>query len=607
MRQAAADEDPTLRGNALEVLPVLFDRDAALPLVRTAIHDQHPVVRRRAAVAAHLLGLHELVDDLLTQAAVDDDEMATETLTDFAFDLAPAQERIGLMRRVNPRVTGRVRATLTRLVPRAELLTALRAGELDAALLDELTEVHRPVATASQWTAAEVLTLAHITAEREDALLGQSDVERILHGHVPVCLAAWLAHPETGQQERQWDLWQLLSRCDEPELEQLAAVLAGPVDDVVAQLAPELPTDPPDPAVVDVVHQVVDAALDARRQPPPAAPDRRARHRTFADLARDGDRDAALRRLPPREDTEPLPAPVTDTLRAWAADLWQQRLAEGQLVPPLAAPAHDMAWLRSLQWAAWADVPLSTEDWVTLAPAVLHLPHDRLVPWLRRHTSTEGWETLRPQLADWSARDVLAVPRLFDAWPHELPELMLQRLKDADLTDDERLAAAAAVLEAGHEPAVRAWLPEPAPDWVRPLLVRLGDCAAEASLISELSASPHTWNRWYAASDTQWLRQVRCPESTDALQGLVGTLLRAGHELHDIEAVFQALERCSGDDVLRRYDELAANASIPSGRYLHYQRQRVLDAAAEKRAREALGGPTHTARLVQKLVPAPRA
>ncbi len=32
VRQAAADEDPTLRGNALEVLPVLFDRDAALPL-----------------------------------------------------------------------------------------------------------------------------------------------------------------------------------------------------------------------------------------------------------------------------------------------------------------------------------------------------------------------------------------------------------------------------------------------------------------------------------------------------------------------------------------------------------------------------------------------
>ncbi len=70
--------------------------------------------------------------------------------------------------------------------------------------------------------------------------------------------------------------------------------------------------------------------------------------------------------------------------------------------------------------------------------------------------------------------------------------------------------------------------------------------------------------------------------------------------------MFQALERCSGADVLRRYDELITDTSIPSGRYLHYQRQRVLDAAAEKCAREALGGATHTAQLVQKLIPAPR-
>lgn len=602
---AAVDEDPTRRGNALEVLPVLVHRGAALPLVRTAIRDEHPVVRRRAAVAAYLLELHELVDDLLTQAAVDDDEMARETLTDFAFDLAPAQERIALVHRVNPRVTGRVLTTLARLVPRAELLTAVRAGELDAALLDELTEVHRPVGTAAEWTAAEVLTLAHITAEREDTLLGQSGVEQILHRHVRICLAAWLAHPETGHNERQWDLWHLLSPCDEPELEQLAAVLAGPVDDVVPQLAPELATDPADPSMVDVVRHVVAAALDARRQPPPAAPDRRARGRTLVDMVRDGDRDAALRRSSPREDTEPLPAHVTDTLREWAADLWQQRLVQGQLVPPLDAPAQDMAWLRSLQWAAWADVPLPVEDWVALAQAVLHLHSDRLVPWLRRQASGHAWKTLRPRLADWPARDVLAVPRLFDAWPQGLPELVLQRLENADLSDDERLAAAAAVLDAGHEPAIHAWLPSPSPEWARPLLVRLGDCAAEASLIAELAAAPHTWSRWYAVSETQWMHQVRCAESADALQELVRTLLRANCEMHEIEAVFRALERCAGAEVLRRYDDLVADPSIPSGRYLHYHRQRVLDAAAEQRARAELGGATQTARLVQRLIPRP--
>lgn len=260
---AAIDEEPTLRGNALEVLPVLVDQDAGRPLVRAAIHDEHPAVRRQAAVAAHRLELHELVDDLLTQAAVDDDEMARETLTDFAFDLAPPQERIGLVRRVSPRLADRVRAALARLVPRAELLTAIRAGELDAALLDELTEVHRSTDMAAEWTAAEVLTLAHITAEQEDALLGQADVEQILHRHVRVCLAAWLAHPKTGQNERQWDLWQLLSACDEPGLELLAAVLAGPVDDVAARLAPELATDPVNPSVVDVVRSAVVAALDA--------------------------------------------------------------------------------------------------------------------------------------------------------------------------------------------------------------------------------------------------------------------------------------------------------------------------------------------------------
>ncbi len=173
------------------------------------------------------------------------------------------------------------------------------------------------------------------------------------------------------------------------------------------------------------------------------------------------------------------------------------------------------------------------------------------------------------------------------------------------MTEDERLGAATAVLDAGHEPAVRAWLPSPSPGWVRPLLVRLGDCAAEAALIAELAAAPHTWSRWYAAHEIQWMRQVRCPQSADALQDLVRTLLRAGHEMHDIEAVFQALERCAGVDVLRRYDELIADASIPSGRYLRYHRQRVLDDVVEQHAHAELGGATETARLVQKLIPTP--
>lgn len=304
---AAVDEDPTLRGNALEVLPDLVGRDAAVSLVRTAIRDEHPVVRRKAAVAVYKLELHELVDDLFEQAAVDTDEMATETLTDFAFDLAPPPERIALVRRVNPRVAGRVRTTLVRLVPRAELLEAVRTGELEAGLINELTEAHHAIATTSAWTAAEVLTLAHITAEREETLLGPSGVEQILHFHVQACLAAWLAHPVMGQQERQWDLRQLLSRCTEPELEELARALAGPVDDVVPLLAAGLSTEPADPDVVDVVRQVVKAMLEARRRPLPAVPDRLARHRSLAELVRDGDRDAALRHSPPREDAEPLP------------------------------------------------------------------------------------------------------------------------------------------------------------------------------------------------------------------------------------------------------------------------------------------------------------
>lgn len=263
--------------------------------------------------------------------------------------------------------------------------------------------------------------------------------------------------------------------------------------------------------------------------------------------------------------------------------------------------------MRSLQWAAWADVPLSVEGWVTLAPVVLHLPSERLVPWLRRHATREAWAELRSQLDDWPAREVLALPRLFDAWPQGLPEVVLNRLGEVDLTDDENLAAATAVLDAGHEPAVRAWLLAPAPEWLRPLLVRLGDCAAEASLIAELTAAPRTWSRWHAAPQAHWVRQLRCAASADALQELVATLLRAGHGMHDIEAVLQALERCAGVDIVSRYEQLRLDASIPSGPYLHYPRQRALDAAAEQLARERLGSPTETARLVRRLIPKPNA
>jgi len=633
---AVGDEEPTQRGNALEVLPVLLDKVQALPVVKRAIGDQDPVVRRRAAMAAYLLGLNELVDDLLEQAGVDDDQMATETLTDFALDLAPPARRISIARASPARVADRVRRRLVELVPRSELLAAVRSGELELPLLDDLTDQYRWQDREASWTPAEVLALAHITAEHEDALLGHAEVENILQAHWQICLLAWLT--DAGMREREWDLWQLVMARTNAELDQLTVLLAGPPAQIAEDLGHGLTSSRPDPAgdartedqatretaeatgqpaaeqvllpqMVELLLRIATEALQARRSPPPPRPARTSpARRSLPDLVAEADREGALRRSPPRSTDPPLDPLTVDALRQWAAEQWEERLADGPLVPPDDPPAQDMTWVRSVQWAAWAQLPVLAPVWAELATAVLHLPHDGIVEWLRSQRSPACWQAVRNQLSGWSARDVLALPRLFPVpWPDGLAEVLLHHLLGPGLQDSERLAAALGVLDAGHEAAVRDWLPASGPDWMLPLRVRLGDEDAEGALLAGLISAPDTWDRWPSSPDGQWMRHVRSPTSAAALQTLIRTLLIAGHDFSDIELVFQAFERCAGADALRRYDELADDPAIPSGRYLFYQRRRVLDATAESQALDRLGSATDTAQRVRALVPPPAA
>lgn len=606
VRALTADE-PTLRGNALEVLPAVLPLERALPLVRDKIRDSHPVVRRRAAVAAWHLRLSDLVDDLAAQGLVDPDETAAETLTDFAVDLAPAARRVQVAARLaeGPRTGPRALGRLIELVPRADLLAAVRHGRLGSAVLDALDGADEWDRTTVDWPRADVVALALAAADHPEALDGLERLEQALQSDPRAALAAWLTRP-TAPTGRDYFVWRLIAARPDDDLRTLAGLLDGPAVDAPDRLLPGAALGPADPDAARTALAVVRGVLAARAAPQPVLPGRPARppRPGLAELVAAGDRDGALRRPPPALH-EPLGHEAEAALRRWTADALPgliSRLADG--LPP-DGPVAGTAVGRLLRWAAWADVAVPPGDWPHVARAVLRLPNADVASWARRQGSPAAWDALRPLAARWPAREALGLLRLAGTpWPDGLAGTVLGRLGDDGLGDDERLHAAWAVAD-HDEQAVRDWLPPDAPPWARPLRVRLGDPAVEQSLLSDLTAAPASWTRWPGRQEADWIRHVRSPESADAVEAAVRALLVEGTPLHDVDRALDALERCAGPGAVSRYERLAADPAVPSGRFLHHHRQRALDAAAEQAALRTVGEPADTARLVKDLLRGP--
>lgn len=243
--------------------------------------------------------------------------------------------------------------------------------------------------------------------------------------------------------------------------------------------------------------------------------------------------------------------------------------------------------MRTLLRAAEQVLPLSGCDWAAVALFALRWSDERLSRWCRGTAPPTAVDGLLELLDGHDPQLRVAAHRVFAApWPEPLIHVVLDAALELGSSDDgahQSLATEAifALLNAGAAEVVRPRMPTPAPAWLRSLAVQLGDCDAERALLQELLADPGSIPRWPLGRATAWVSSVRCPSSADLLHDVVRDALRAGREAHELNEMFRALERTAGQQVLRRYDTLINDAAIPSAPFLHYQRQKALDALIE--------------------------
>jgi hypothetical protein len=582
--------DRTARANALLVLPAALPDDELHPLVAQAVTDPDPVLRRQATAIAWERGFTDLAEHLARQAVADDDELARQTLSDFAIALAPSNEvAIELARAVLPAAGAeRVWREVAQRVPRAELLELVPGPPVDAVLLDVLLDdgaVHR-----TPWTVQEVCRLSETLTRLPDDLAHLNGIERVLGSHPLAALAGRLTGP--AGESWWWDIGRLIERLDPESLGQVHTLLLD-AQALTAAAGVEL-TAPVDPETVERARDL----LTRRMQPPvdptprPSTPGgERRRQRLLA--AASGDLDAAdlefLLGQPRTSLSADLDQQQQARLDARVADEISELVRGGEL-QALAAernPHVPVLTMRALLRAAEQVLPLSGCDWAAVALFALRWSDERLSRWCRDTAPPTAVDDLLELLDGDDPQLRVAAQRVFaPPSPERLIHVVLDAALELGRSDDgahESLATGAifALLDAGAAEVVRARMPTPTPTWLRSLAVQLGDCDAERTLLQELLADPGSIPRWPLGRATSWLSSVRYPSSADLLHDVLRDALRAGREAHELNELFRALERTAGQEVLRRYDTLINDPAIPSAPFLHYQRQKALDALIE--------------------------
>jgi len=584
------DDEPSIRANSLIVLSKLVDTAGVLPLVADAIRDTDPVVRRQAASCALDLKATDLAELLASQAAEDPDDLAAGTLIDASVGLAASQDlAIQIALAAPTEIAERALAALTHRAQRLDLIKLLRAQEpFNPALFDVILSGAILWATRDSWTPADVAAIAHVAAEHPDEMHDLTDLERILSLHPLAAMAARLCHPPDSWLN--YDLARLLALLDNDDLARAIAILAEPADRILLAAGLE-PDTTVFPETLEQARQYAASVITAREEPAKVAhgtPRRgeKARAPQAGAAIAGGDWDTALNYPPPAESETPVNA---DTTLREQVTAQLRRLVEDETLAGLPDPRTrevTLADLRTLEWAAWLSLPLRPSELRQVAGFALKWNDRRLRQWVQRQWDPSVWPVLQGiiQSLPASTRADAASQVIPSPWPAELTALILESTSAPQLTDAQKLAAAEIVHEYAGSGAVRAWASDPAPRWLLPLLVKIGDCAAEQRLLKEVELNPASLPEWPLHQSAEWLSHVRCPESAAAVAAAARNSMIAGRQANDIEPIFRALDRCAGIEAPAIYDSLIADPEIPHGAFLYYQRQAALNALLESHA-----------------------
>lgn len=586
-------DEPTLRANSLEALVVTEPRTTSLPLVAAALRDEHPVVRRKAAMAAFELRASELVDVIAAQAAQDTDELAIDTLTDIAIALADDDTAIRIAFDAPARNADRAMTELANKLPRQRALRLVRDRQpFSHRLLEALVANTDRRAVRDSWTPAEVATLARVVADHPDETRGVGEVAAALALHPVNAIAVRLcAAPDDWFD---YELRPLLAAMNSDQLKQLDDLLADPPVRQLASLGVHGATGA-NPFAVDQVRANVQSLRTRPADPDPdaggtASPAITARRPDAASLIAAGEWTALVVVYSPDSALRLVPEALVPDLRLHAAEAVAALVADGTLAKLLASWNGTVftSICRPMDWAAQLDAPLSPADWPVVAEYGARWQTTEVMQWIRRWWNPKCWQPFEIRLATLPIDAVAAAAQLIPPpWPDGLAETALASTMSPQLTDAQRLRIASLVYEGAGAAAIRSWSSVPSREWLLPLLVEIGDCGAEQRLLDQLVCDPSRIPHWPLHYDTEWIRQVRCAESAANLYALLRAALIAGRQSNDLDAFFHALDRSAGPPVLHLYDELIADPQIPQAGFVYYRRQEALNRLAEAQARPA--------------------
>jgi hypothetical protein len=546
--RAVTDPEPTLRGNALELIPVVLAHDEAVAVVRTAITDPDPVVRRQAASAAVNLKATGLASEMAAQARIDNDDIARQTLLDFAVELAEEEDAIQLALQGSPKDMRRAFSRLTAKVPRIKLLDVLTTtGPQTANFVRELVRDPGPFTARPPWTADEVAALVDVLAVHPSELRWEPDVERVLHAYPLVAVFTWLRHTE--EEELAWQLKHLVLGLNHSDIDSTMALLLDPTPATLESAG--IPAD--ERPILDKprLHLLTYLAdLRQKRQTPPAP-------------------EAVLTNIPARPSTEPV---VNN-------DQLTQLFANNEVASAVDSNTKTVSVrvLDQLRAGAERDAPLDPNQCVQLFTFLLEWLEPALTLWLERQWTREAARLAEPSIGAVSNDRLSDIARTLPTpWPPTLAAGVLDAAGSLDGRDNEKLQIAGYVLDKDPE-ALRPWAARTRQRWIDPLLVTVGDCAAERRLVTKLITDPSALERHPTGPETGWINDLSCPSTTTALTALIRSTLASGKAFAEVDAVYHALSRCAGPRAPWVWNGLIADETIPHRHFFYYPRQEAID------------------------------
>ncbi|WP_185996477.1 SIR2 family NAD-dependent protein deacylase [Nocardioides campestrisoli] len=572
LRAATTAEERTVRGNALELVPHVLPRDEALQLLVTAVRDEDDVVRRRAAAAGWTMAalypdllsdstlMENYVEAMADQAVSDTDKMAAETLIGVAVDLAQEGRAVEIALSSTGKLRRHAVMSLARRVTRSRLLALLRSAEsVDGDLLDELVE-DRTLGRRQPWASPDIAELAHIVAERHDDTYWHHDAQDVLAEQPVVAFQAFLDHP-VGEELRYELGGRLVMAMDEPQIERLLGVLNSRDSEHLGDL--DVPIDPStwDADTVEVAIELLSGTLNARRNPPAFPSTRRVRTQH-----EDGGKPETASEV------------SDDELRSAFEDEGVARAFN-----PETKAVSQRLWL-ILRAGAEREFTLDAEKAGQLFRFLLDWSDAELEAWLADQWSEAARERIEAVIAEMDARHLPRLAELLPGpWAPDLGERVLQAVATSDERSGRKSSLALAVGERmGEDPLRDSLRDHHGTVWADTVLLRLGDCAAEARMITRQAAAPASIRRHPNAYDEEWFSSIRCPESASSLADLIKAALQEGVSTNELEPLCRALDRTAGPRSLRIWERLSRDPEIPSASFLYYERRVALAAQLEQ-------------------------